>query len=320
VAHLKKFTRSGLPGIAIHYERRPGHELENKDIHPELTYLNYNLVSSFQTLPIEAFVSQRCKDLKALRRDDVNVMCNWAITLPSDIPRERSREFFEICTEYLVSLYGKENIVGAWVHMDETTPHLHFSFVPVYKDKEKGTERVNAKMLINIYGLRRFHPVLKEIVDSKMKLDSGILNGATEGGNKTVLTMKVEKLTNDLKLKNQDLDEVEKLFDDTLKLNSKATQRLYETEDRILELTRAETEVKAEGSKNVFWDKVYTVAKDVIQNADYKTVKFANDVLSVYIEKRNEGNNVLESFVVAARWLWKMLSQSIEDNERERER
>jgi len=318
VAHLTKFTRSSLPGIAIHYERRDGHELENKEIRPELSYQNYNLVSSFQTLPIETFVSQRCKELKALRRDDVNVLCNWVITLPINIPRERTREFFEICTDHLISLYGKENIASAWVHMDETTPHLHFSFVPVYKDPDNGTEHVSAKLLINIYGLRKFHPVLKEFVDRKMNINSDILNGATEGGNKTVLMMKVEKLTNDLLQKNQNLNEVEKLFDDTLKSNLEATERLNETEDRIMELTQTEVEVKAEGSKNVFWANVYTVAKDVIQNADYKTVKFANDVLSVYIEKRNEGNTVLESFVVAARWLWKMLSHGIEENERER--
>ena len=42
----------------------------------------------------------------------------------------REREFFEQVNEFLTNKVGADNVVGSWVHNDETSPHLHFCFVP----------------------------------------------------------------------------------------------------------------------------------------------------------------------------------------------
>jgi hypothetical protein len=39
------------------------------------------------------------------------------------------------CTEFFANKYGKENIISAVVHMDETTPHLHLNIVPIVNGK-----------------------------------------------------------------------------------------------------------------------------------------------------------------------------------------
>src|SRR5699024_12271583 len=42
--------------------------------------------------------------------------------------------FFQRAAEFLTHRVGRENIVSAVVHMDEKTPHLHLTFVPLTKD------------------------------------------------------------------------------------------------------------------------------------------------------------------------------------------
>ena len=42
--------------------------------------------------------------------------------------------FFQRAADFLIRRVGRENIVSALVHMDEKTPHLHLTFVPLTKD------------------------------------------------------------------------------------------------------------------------------------------------------------------------------------------
>ena len=42
--------------------------------------------------------------------------------------------FFQRAADFLIDRVGKENIVSAVVHMDEKTPHLHLTFVPLTQD------------------------------------------------------------------------------------------------------------------------------------------------------------------------------------------
>lgn len=44
------------------------------------------------------------------------------------------REFFQRAGEFLIDRVGRENIISAVVHMDEKTPHLHLTFVPLTED------------------------------------------------------------------------------------------------------------------------------------------------------------------------------------------
>ena len=40
---------------------------------------------------------------------------------------------------------AKENVISAYVHFDEVTPHMHYAFVPVVEDKKKGGYKLSAK-------------------------------------------------------------------------------------------------------------------------------------------------------------------------------
>lgn len=52
-------------------------------------------------------------------------------TLPLGIALERSEDYFREIVGYFKETHGKENIMAAYVHFDETTPHLHLCLTNV---------------------------------------------------------------------------------------------------------------------------------------------------------------------------------------------
>lgn len=61
----------------------------NENIKPELTELNYNLASEDQPMPQATFVTQRLKGVRVQKRADVNVLCDWVITQPQELPADK---------------------------------------------------------------------------------------------------------------------------------------------------------------------------------------------------------------------------------------
>lgn len=57
--------------------------------------------------------------------------------------RTEVEDYFKRATEFLCKRIGKQNIISAVVHMDERTPHLHLTFVPL-----TGDNRLSAKDIL----------------------------------------------------------------------------------------------------------------------------------------------------------------------------
>lgn len=74
--------------------------------------------------------------------------------------------------------------------MDETSPHIHYAFVPVVTDKKKGIPKLSAKERITRKDLNTFHKDLTKHMTVVFGKNIGILNGATVGGNKTIKQLK----------------------------------------------------------------------------------------------------------------------------------
>lgn len=171
-----------------HYDREE-EEISNDCIDRERTHLNYNL-AVHQTMLQSEFMRQRLSEVKVQNRKDVNVMCAWAITLPDNIPEGDEKNFFDSCYEFLENKYGKENVVSAYVHMDETTPHMHFAFIPVVYDPKKEKYKVSAKECITRNELKRFHSDLEAFLEPRLGYTPNILTGATREGNKSIQELK----------------------------------------------------------------------------------------------------------------------------------
>lgn len=194
MAHVAKHTRGALGHMCKHYERAKDANGEyikfsNQNIDPSRTEFNYNLAPK-RDISQGEFVKQRCSQVKCLTRKNVNVMCSWVVTAPQELKAEEYQKFFQETYDFLEKRYGKENVVSAYVHMDEVTPHIHFAFVPVVYDKEKGIEKVSAKERVNKSDLKRFHSDLTVHMKRAFGRDIGIENGSTKEGNLKVPQLK----------------------------------------------------------------------------------------------------------------------------------
>lgn len=111
------------------------HSTNKSDIDPERTHLNYNMAADDQKLPQMEFFKKRLGEVWCHKSALKNALLDWVVTLPDmEQYAGREREFFEAVYEKLCEMYGRENVVSAWVHMDEGQPHMHFAFLPIVAD------------------------------------------------------------------------------------------------------------------------------------------------------------------------------------------
>ncbi|MDI6523840.1 MobV family relaxase [Leuconostoc suionicum] len=180
MAHLKKNTRGAVSGLAVHFERKTDHH-SNKEIDVAKTYLNQDLISDGSDM-LSRF-NERLNDVYCMKRDDVKALATWIVTLPeelSEAPYEQQSAFFEATKQFLDDRYGPENAVAAVVHYDETTPHLHYAFVPVVFDAKKERYKVSAKEVLTRHDLQTFHDDLDQDLKQVLPFyEQGILNNKT---------------------------------------------------------------------------------------------------------------------------------------------
>ncbi|WP_273947744.1 MobV family relaxase, partial [Leuconostoc mesenteroides] len=175
-----KNTRGSVPGLAVHFERKTDHHT-NKEIDVSKTYLNQELMADGSDM-LTRF-NARLNDVYCMKRDDVKALATWIVTLPeelSEAPYEQQSAFFEATSNFLNDRYGQENAVAAVVHYDETTPHLHYAFVPVVFDDKKSRYKVSAKEVLTRHDLQTFHEDLDQDLKKVLPFyEKGILNNKT---------------------------------------------------------------------------------------------------------------------------------------------
>jgi hypothetical protein len=252
MANLEKHSRGAVGGLCRHFERYrlPNGEyikFNNGEINTKLTHLNYNLAPLRPQGQIE-FINQRCGEVTCLKRDDVNVMITWIVTLPKGFPLDKSREFFERSYWFLCNRYfdGKEdNIISSYCHLDESQPHMHWAVVPIVRDKKSGREKVSAKELITKKDLKNFHKDLEKYLSEHFGFEVGILNGATKGGNLSIEELKRQSNIEELKRQESELRESIKNMQESMSVGSaenKESNDVHKTEN----LSSREIELKAE--------------------------------------------------------------------------
>lgn len=146
VFHMEKYKRDAVRGIQSHNQRERK-SASNPDIDYTRSGLNYDLHNG-QPVDFGKVIDERIGQLvlnKKIRHDAV-YMCGLMVTSDSEFFKKLSanetRRFFQVAYDYLADFVGKENIISAVVHLDETTPHLHFAHVPVTKDGRLAANKI----------------------------------------------------------------------------------------------------------------------------------------------------------------------------------
>lgn len=182
MAHVAKYQASACGGMCAHYDREPERErgYRRENIDPARTALNYNLAPAREDGQV-AFINQRIASLglkRAPRKDAVR-MCDCVVTMPKTLDPARGREFFERAYGFLCGRYGAANVVSAYVHMDETRPHMHFAWVPVTPDG-----RLSAKDVVSRKDLRTLHGDMQRSLEESMGCRVDLLLDPEQQGEK----------------------------------------------------------------------------------------------------------------------------------------
>ena len=189
---MEKYKRADVVGIERENERDENYKTtKNPQIDKSRTHLNYH------TLPYGkkylSFIDERIKKLAPKRKIKDDAVLITSFILGSDkefferITAEQQKQFFADCTDFFSERYGKENVVSAVVHLDESTPHLHFNLMPVTGG------RLCAKELFDRSALRELQTDFYEVVGKKYGLNRG-KEGSTAKHLDTV-AFKTKKMT-----------------------------------------------------------------------------------------------------------------------------
>ena len=140
--------KSDQLNLAGRHNERKNHNYSNEDIVQEITYMNYHLKEPSQTYQKEFESIKEENDLKGQIKSCSNVACEYVITSSKEffdeIGEAETRRYFETAYDFVGEYknLGKENIISAVVHMDESTPHMHLVFIPVVHTFDKKGEPI----------------------------------------------------------------------------------------------------------------------------------------------------------------------------------
>lgn len=240
MANVRKFTRGAIGHMCAHYERKQQYNKEtkqmeyvkfgNQEIDTARSHLNYNLAPERKSQ--SEFIKQRCSEVYCHGRKDVNVLCSWVVTAPKDLDPAEHDKFFKSSYQFLEDRYGKDNVVSAYVHKDESgQPHMHFAWVPVAFDVKRQRQTVSAKMVIARKELQEFHPALQKHLEAELGHPVSVLTG--ELSDRPDLTLAQYK----------SYKELCKSLENGQKQASELSETIRQMEGR-LELIRAEYEPK----------------------------------------------------------------------------
>ena len=136
IMRFAKYKGPEIGRIEAHDERTKEQYASNPDVDTARSKYNYHLVEPTRSYRAEAerqIAAAGCRT----RKDSVRVVEVLFTASPEFFkgkkPAER-RTFFEESLNFIKSRQNPETIISAVVHMDEKTPHMHLSFVPLTKD------------------------------------------------------------------------------------------------------------------------------------------------------------------------------------------
>ena len=183
MAHIAKYKATAVGKLCAHYNRWDGIDnpaVHRENIDKERTHLNYTLgvyqedgkryIGKVHGTASWATVKERIDSVneaakaagKRATRSDAVVMADMVVTLPKNVPQRDAYKFFCASYQYIGDRVGRRNLMGGYVHMDETTPHMHVPFTPILDG------RFNYKKMCDRRFYQTFHKGLGDHLEKKM--------------------------------------------------------------------------------------------------------------------------------------------------------
>ena len=145
IMRFAKYKGPEITNIEAHNERRKEKYASNPDIDLTRSKHNFHLIEPPQRYRAEAERQISVAGCRT-RKDSVRLVEVLFTATPEFFQGKKLpeiRRYFEEALHFLEQYQAKETIISAVVHMDEKTPHMHLSFVPLTPDG-----RLSAKEIV----------------------------------------------------------------------------------------------------------------------------------------------------------------------------
>lgn len=136
ILRFAKYKGPEIGHIESHNERTKERYASNPGVDTARSHINFHLVTPERRYRAEAerqIAEAGCR----IRSDSVRVVEALITASPEFFERKNAREIRDYFMEALAFIekhQSKETIISAVVHMDEKTPHMHLSFIPLTED------------------------------------------------------------------------------------------------------------------------------------------------------------------------------------------
>ena len=145
ILRFAKYKGPEISNIEAHNERTKEKYASNPDVDTSRSHLNFHLITPEQKYRAEA--EQQIKGAGCrTRSDSVRVVEALVTATPEFFKGKKKNEikaYFQEALDFIQQHQNPKTIISAVVHMDEKTPHMHLSFVPLTEDG-----RLSAKEII----------------------------------------------------------------------------------------------------------------------------------------------------------------------------
>ena len=136
ILRFAKYKGPEIANIEAHNERTKDKYASNPDIDPSRSHLNFHLIEPERRYRAEA--ERQIKEAGCRTRSDSVRLVEALVTASPEFfqgkKKAEIKAFFQEAVTFIQQHQDPKTIVSAAVHMDEKTPHMHLSFVPLTED------------------------------------------------------------------------------------------------------------------------------------------------------------------------------------------
>ena len=145
ILRFAKYKGPEIGNIEAHNERTKEKYASNPDVDISRSKYNFHLIEPEQKYRAEA--ERQIKEAGCRTRSDSVRVVEALVTAPPEFFRGKKkseiRAYFQEALAFIQQNQAPKTIISAVVHMDEKTPHMHLSFVPLTADG-----RLSAKEIV----------------------------------------------------------------------------------------------------------------------------------------------------------------------------
>ena len=136
ILRFAKYKGPEIGSIKAHNERTKEKYASNPDIDTSRSHLNFHLIQPERRYRAEA--ERQIREAGCRTRSDSVRLVEALVTASPEFfqgkKKSEIRAYFQEALTFIQQHQAPKTIVSAAVHMDEKTPHMHLSFVPLTED------------------------------------------------------------------------------------------------------------------------------------------------------------------------------------------